>query len=157
MSSDEKRWVILLIAVLIIGGIILGAFIKSGNKDNKNTNLSQQNNNNKGTIIELDDGTRINTDKQLTGTKKYNDLEISNIRLTEKDGITRFIADVKNIGNTKHEEEIVQLILISKDGNELAELNPIIGEIKPGETIKIDASITADIINAKDIKIEEKD
>lgn len=156
MSSEEKRWIILLIAVLIIGGIVLGAFIKSGNKDNKNKNLAQQNNN-KGTIFELDDGTRINTDKQLTSTKKYNDLEISNIRFTEKDGITRLVADVKNIGNIKHEEEIVKLILTSKDGKELAKLNAIIGKIEPGETIKLDTSITTDVLNANDIKFEEKD
>ena len=157
MSSDEKRWIILLIAVLIIGGIILGAFIKSGGKKNNTINIEQQvSSNNNQTIIELDDGTRINTDKELTSTKSYNNLEISNIQFTEKDGITTLYADVKNIGNTKHEVEIVKLTILDKSGNILAELNPIIGEINPGETIKLDASITSDVLNAKNIKIESK-
>ena len=36
----------------------------------------------------------------------------------------------------------------------ITETKPVIGKVEPGETIKLNATITADVVNAKDFKIE---
>ncbi len=103
----------------------------------------------------LDDGTKINTSEEFNNKKRYKSLEISNIQYTEKDGMSVLLADVKNMGSTKHEIEIVRITILGENGEEITKIKPVIGNIEPGETIKLNASITADVANAKDFKIEE--
>lgn len=159
MNSNEKRWVILLVAVVIIA-IVFFVVITNINKDNKGSqnNVTQQqsvqNNNNEQFTTELDDGTKINTSETFGTTKTYNNLEISNIQFTEKDGQSTFLADVKNNGTTTHEPEIVKIVLLDENGNTVAELKPAIEKIEPGETAQINSMISADVTNVKDFKIE---
>lgn len=159
MNSNEKRWVILLVAVVIIA-IVFFVVITNINKDNKGSqnNVTQQqsvqNNNNEQFTTELDDGTKINTSETFGKTKTYNNLEISNIQFTEKDGQSTFLADVKNNGTTTHEPEIVKIVLLDENGNTVAELKPAIEKIEPGETAQINSMISADVTNVKDFRIE---
>lgn len=159
MNSNEKRWVILLVAVVIIA-IVFFVVITNINKDNKGSqnNVTQQqsvqNNNNEQFTTELDDGTKINTSETFGKTKTYNNLEISNIQFTEKDGQSTFLADVKNNGTTTHEPEIVKIVLLDENGNTVATLNPAIEKIEPGETAQINSMISADVTNVKDFRIE---
>ena len=64
------------------------------------------------------------------------------------------LADVTNNGTTRHEVEIVKITILGDNGEVITEIKPIIGEIEPGETIQLNASITADVANAKDFTIE---
>ena len=159
MNSNEKRWVILLVAVVIIA-IVFFVVITNINKDDKGSqnNVTQQqsvqNNNNEQFTTELDDGTKINTSETFGKTKTYNNLEISNIQFTEKDGQSTFLADVKNNGTTTHEPEIVKIVLLDENGNTVATLNPAIEKIEPGETAQINSMISADVTNVKDFRIE---
>lgn len=159
MNSNEKRWIILLVAVVIIA-IVFFVVITNINKDNKGSqnNVTQQqsvqNNNNEQFTTELDDGTKINTSETFGKTKTYNNLEISNIQFTEKDGQSTFLADVKNNGTTTHEPEIVKIVLLDENGNTVATLNPAIEKIEPGETAQINSMISADVTNVKDFRIE---
>ena len=102
----------------------------------------------------LDDGTKINTSEEFNNEKTYGNLSISNIQYTEKDGMSVLLADVTNNGSTKHEPEIVKITILGENGEVITEIKPVIGDIEPGETIKLNASITADVTNAKDFKIE---
>ena len=103
---------------------------------------------------ELDDGTKINTGEEFNSTKTYGSLEISNIQFTEKEGMTVLLADVTNKGSTTHENEVVEITILGENGEELSTTKPVIGKIEPGETIQINATITADVSNAKDFTIE---
>ena len=156
MNSNEKRWIVLLIAVVVIAIVLI--VVLTGNKG-KEGQIDQgagqeiEANEEKYTE-ELADGTKINTSEEFNSSKKYGNLEISNIQFTEKDGMSVLLADVKNTGNEKHEVEVVKITIIGENGETITEIKPIIGEIEPGETIKLNASITADVTNAKDFKIE---
>lgn len=159
MNSNEKRWIILLVAVVIIAVVffIVITNINNDNGENQNNVTQQQpvqNNNNEQYTTELDDGTKINTSETFGQTKTYNNLEISNIQFTEKDGKSTLLADVKNNGTTIHEPEIVKITLLDENGNAVAELNPAIERIEPGETAQINSMISADVTNVKDFRIE---
>ena len=159
MNSNEKRWIILLIAVVIIAIVLI--VVLAGNKGKKGQ-IDQ------GTIQgqeveeetteqyteELIDGTKINTSEEFNSTKKYENIEISNIQFVEKEGISTLLADLRNTGSTKHEEEIVKITILGEQGKEITELKAVIGEIEAGSTKRLNASITADVTNAKDFKIE---
>lgn len=159
MNNNEKRWVILLVAVLIIAIVLILVLVNSNKNKEKGQVVqggqSQIENKGENYTTELNDGTKINTGEEFNTTKKYGDLEISNIQYTEKDGMTVLLADVTNKGSTTHENEIVKITILGENDEELSTTKPVIGKIGPGETIKINATITADVANAKDFTIEK--
>lgn len=156
MSSNEKRWIILLVAVVIIAIILFVSLgIIRNNKENVDDNQGNVQTNQEQYTIELDDGTKLNTSDDFNSNKKYGDLEISNIQYTTRpDGITLFLADVTNTGNTNHELEMVKITILDQNGQPITEIRPLIDALAPGETAKINASMTADLSNAKDFTIE---
>ena len=159
MNSNEKRWIVLLVLVVIIA-IILGIVIVKGRENNN----VQQGETTSGTleneekyVIELEDRTKLNTSEALKSEKTYKNLSITNIQYTEKEGISILSADVTNKGETIHESEIVKITILGENDETIAEINSIIGKINPGETIRLNASILEDVLNAKDFKIEAID
>ncbi len=155
MSKNEKRWIILLVAVVIIA-IVFFAVIIGGNKANKeeqNTTTNEITNEEKYTE-QLEDGTKLNTSEEFNNSKTYGNLEISNVQYTSKNGMSVLLADVKNNGTTTHENEIVKITILGDNEEVITEIKPVIGKIEPGQTIKLNASITADVANARDYKIE---
>ena len=156
MNSNEKRWIVLLVTVVVIAVVLIVVLIgNKGRKEQIDQGAGQEIEVNEEKYTEeLADGTKINTSEEFNSTKKYGNLEISNIQYTEKDGMSVLLADVKNTGSTKHEVEVVKITILGENGETITEIKPIIGEIEAGETIKLNASITADVTNAKDFKIE---
>ena len=155
MNSNEKRWVILLVAVLVIAVVLIVGLSMSGNKQDTTIGQSQtQGTTGTQTGDESSDyATRVNTNEDFNSTKTYNDLEISNIQLSENNGTSVLLADVTNKGDSTHEQETVKITIVGEDDSETT-VNAIIGTIEPGETIKLNTSMTADVVNAKDFKIE---
>ena len=82
---------------------------------------------------------------------------MSNMQFTSKDGMTVLLADVKNIGSTNHEKEIVKLELLGENGEVLTDGKPVLGDVKPGETIKLNVSFMGNHTNAKDFRITAVD
>ena len=154
MSSNEKRWLVLLGVVIIIAVVIIVGIARENNKPVQTPIEEEQVVNEEKFTTELSDGTKINTSEEFNNVKTYKDLEISNIQYTEKNGMSVLLADVTNKGNTTHEVEIVKITILGENGEEITQIKPAIGKIEPGETIKLNASITADVANAKDFKIE---
>ena len=159
MNSNEKRWIVLLVVVVIIA-IILGIVIVKGRENNSvqqgETTLGTLENEEKY-VIELEDGTKLNTSEALKNEKTYKNLSITNIQYTEKEGISILSADVTNKGETIHESEIVKITILGENDETIAEINSVIGKINPGETVRLNASILGDVLNAKDFKIEAID
>lgn len=156
MSNNEKRWIVLLVAVLLIA-VILIVVLAQGNKEEERVGevgQSTETANEEKYITELNDGTKVNTSEEFNSTKMYGELEISNIQYIEQNGKTVLLADVTNKGNTTHENEIVKITILGENGEEITTTKPVIGKMEPGETVKINATITADVSNAKDFKIE---
>lgn len=156
MNNNEKRWIVLLVAVLLIA-VILIVVLVNGNKNEEEVGevgQSTETVKEEKYTTELNDGTKVNTSEEFNSTKMYGELEISNIQYTEQNGKTVLLADVTNKGNTTHENEIVKITIVGENGEEITTTKPVIGKMEPGETVKINATITADVSNAKDFKIE---
>ena len=160
MNSNEKKWIVLLIAVVLIAIILIVALVNVNGKDNEN--LGNPNNGETSQNVqeeekyttELSDGTKINTSEDFSKTKTYKDLEISNMQFTNKDGMTVLLADVTNKGTSTHESEIVILKIIGGNGEILTEVHPVIGRVEAGKTIEFNVGTSADVTNAKDFTIE---
>lgn len=159
MNSNEKRWIVLLIAVLVIA-IVLIVVLVNGRAKNKeqmpenNVDTNQEVQNVEQYVTQLDDGTKLNNSELFNSVKTYKDLEISNIQFTEKNGLSVLLADVKNNATTTHEEEVVKIVLLGENDETIATLRVPIGKIEPGETSKINTTASADYANAKDFKVE---
>ena len=156
MNSNEKRWIVLLVAVLLIAIVII-VVLANSNRNNKVNQVAQGGNvveNKEKYTTELNDGTKVNTAKEFNSKKMYGELEISNIYYTEQNGKTVLLADVTNKGNKVHKNEIVKITILGENGEEITTTKPVIGKMEPGETVKINATITANVSNAKDFKIE---
>ena len=156
INKDEKRWIVLLMAVLVIAVALIVGLSMSGNK--QETTIGRQSQTQGTTGAQEGDessdyATRVNTNEGFNATKTYNDLEISNIQLSENNGTSVLLADVTNKGDNTHEQETVKITIIGEDDSKTT-VNAIIGTIEPGETIKLNTSMTADVVNAKDFKIE---
>lgn len=156
MNNNEKRWIVLLVAVLLIAVILIVVLVNGNKKEEevRKVDQSTETANEEKYTTELNDGTKVNTSEEFNSTKMYGELEISNIQYTEQNGKTVLLADVTNKGNTTHENEIVKITILGENGEEITTTKPVIGKMEPGETVKINATITADVSNAKDFKIE---
>ena len=105
MNQNEKRWIVLLVAVVIIA-IVFFVVLGFRNKDGEDLADNSQNvpTNEEQYTVQLDDGTKLNTSEDFNSNKTYGDLEISNIQYTTRpDGMTVLLADVTNKGTTNHE------------------------------------------------------
>ena len=160
MNKNERRWIILLVAVVIIA-IVFFVLLKVGNKEDTGegqdaTTTNEVANEEKYTE-QLEDGTKLNTSEEFNSNKTYGNLEIGNVQYTSKDGVSVLLADVTNNGSTRHEVEIVKITILGDNNEVITEIKPVIGDIEPGETIKLNASISADVTNARDFTIEAAD
>ena len=156
MNKNEKRWIVLLVAVLAIAVVLIVGLGMNGNRQDTAMGGQSQTQGATGTQAgdeSSDYATRVNTNEDFNATKTYNDLEISNIQLSENNGTSVLLADVTNKGDSTHEQENVKITIVGEDNSETT-VNAIIGTIEPGETIKLNTSMTADVVNAKDFKIE---
>ncbi len=155
MKSNEKKFILVL---LIILAVVVG--IKIFN-NKKNTNNTMENNNVQTSQKEekyveyLDDGTKVNTSKALSKERKLGDLKITNITLSNQNGQTRLLADVKNTGKSNSEQKLVSVTILDKDGKQLITLKGLIVALKPGEETQLNIGVTSDFSNAYDFKIEE--
>ena len=166
MKKSERRMVLILIIVAVI---IIAVLVKIRNgKDAKIENdpnaqgtqvAEDQETQEPEEFVEvLEDGTKLNKSDKLSETKTVGNYEISNIQLTEKDGQSLILADVKNIGETKSEVTLIDITLLDKDGNEIITIGGIIGDAEPGATVQLNAAATTDFANAYDftVKIQEQ-
>ena len=155
MSKNEKRWIILLVAVVVIAIVFFVIITRENKKEEENTqNTTNEVANEEKYTEQLEDGTKLNTSEEFNSSKTFGNLEIGNVQYTSKNGMSVLLADVKNNGTTVHEKEIVKITILGDNGEVIIEIKPVIGKIEPGQTIKLNASITADVANAKDFKIE---
>ena len=166
MKKSEKQMILVLIIVAVI---IIAVLVNVRNSrqekvvDNStgNTGTSVQTNPNKSGVTEteefverLEDGTKLNVSEKLAQTKKVGNYEISNIQITEKNGESRLIADVKNTSNAKIGMKFAKLVLLDKEGKQITSTDAIIGDVEAGQTVQLIASVTTDFSNAYDFSIQ---
>lgn len=102
----------------------------------------------------LEDGTKLNISNELRKNKLLDGLEITNIEIREKNGISTLRADVENKTSVNSKQKNVKITIINKDGEKITELKGIIDPIKIGEKTKLSIAVPTDISNAYDFNIE---
>lgn len=134
--------------------------IKSSNKNKLEQQKASENNTQLEDYVtsfeKIGSDVKVNNNEDLAKTKIYNNVEMSNIKFTSQNGNSVLVADVKNIGEIKHEKEIITLSIIGSDDTEIATLDTILTDLEPGETKQLTVLATADIVNAKNFIIKEK-
>ena len=151
--------------IIIIGVIIIIACIVSANiflkKGTNNINIDE----NKLEIYDssiadyvkkIDDGTKINVSPKLNQDTKINGLDIKNIQLTCKNGITTLLADVLNNTNKDSEMKNINIKFLDENNKEIRTVNGYIPSLKIGETTKLNVSMSSNLIIAYDINFSEK-
>ena len=156
MKPNEKRMIAILV---VITAIVVIAFIVTRNKDTKggtstpSTTTSETKT--EEYVTELSDGTKENTSEKLKETKTFDEtLEVSGLKLTEKEGITQILGTIKNVSSETRPEGAVTVVLLDKNGEELASMPLHIKSLEPGETTQLHTEKTLDnASNAYDLKI----
>ena len=119
MNQDEKRWIVLLVAVIIIAVVF---FVVLGIEKNNQENVAEvpQNDqqNEEQYTVELDDGTKLNTSESFNSNKTFGDFEVSNIQYTTRpDGMTVLLADVTNKGDTRYDVQEITIKILDTQTN----------------------------------------
>lgn len=171
MKKKEKRMIIglIIVAAVIIATIVVFKNVKKGNSgtgiaQNNGTTVSDATGENpeekpeekpvEEYVQNFDDGTKLNVSTKLNETKTVDGYEVSNIQLTNKDGITVILADVTNKTGKDQPEKPLVVKLFDKEGNELVKLDGMIEALKDGATAQLNMGVTADYANAYDFTIE---
>lgn len=154
MKENKNKGIIIGVILVIIIAIVVAVIMlnRNNNAEEVNTNLEEE-----SYTKQLEDGSKLNISEEFNETKMYNGLKITNIQFTEKNGMSVLLADVENTATTDHQVELVKITILGKNGEEIAQINSVIGDIAAGEQIKLNTSITADVTDAKDFKIEPKE
>ncbi len=144
-----KAWVI--VAIILI--IIIVAVIVNINKKNKHETTENDEN---SYVEEIADGIKINKSTKLNESKLVNGLLISNIQLTESDGMTTLLADVTNKTEQKTSFKKLRIILLDENENEISSMIAFLNNINVGETTQLNVSTTSNYIKAYDFKVVEE-
>lgn len=143
----------IIITILIILVLIIFVVIK---KDKKQNNQEIIENNPEILVQTLEDGTKLNTSTKLSETKKVENLEISNTQITNKNGKTMLLADVKNVGTATIQMMQLEITLIDSNQKEIEKLDGLLGTIKPGETVQLNIEATEDYSDIYDYIVNIK-
>lgn len=144
----------LIIAIIIIVlVVILIKNIASKNKSKEKTDNTTQTTTEEKYVQTLDNGTKLNISEKLNEDKKVEDLQLKNIQLTYKNGVTNLLCDIQNNSKQEVKMEDVEIVLLDENGDTIYKMRGFMEEIKPGETKQFNSSITADFSNAYDFKI----
>lgn len=130
-----KRNVIIIFLIIIILVIALLLFMKYNKKSN----------------IEENDGVKTNISEKLKETKKLDNLNVTNIQITEVNGETKITANIENTTGSIVEEFPFQIKLYDKSGDVIKELGGYAGTMQIGEVRMINANITMEIDLIHDI------
>ncbi len=161
MKKNKQKNIIWLVLLLLLIVIIVVGIIVYKNK-NKQPEKQQEIEKDELSLIDMnntenakvENGIKENTSENVLRDRKIENLSVTEIKLSAQDGVTSFIATVKNDSNQDFEGGIVKILFTNKDGSNYAELEAYIPEIIAGGTNSINAGTTADIANAYDFTIE---
>lgn len=153
MNKKEMTIVgIIILIFLVVIGFLLGSR-KSNVEDINNNQIEEIENE---FTQSFSDGTKLNTSTKLKETKKIDNIEIKNAQLTNKNGKSVLLAEVENKGNNKTEVTLINIILLDKQGNEIAKVPGIIAPLNSGEKKQLNTTMQEDYTNIYDYKVEKK-
>lgn len=154
MKKKEKRMIAILVVVSIIIIAVIYFATRGGNGEE---NLPEGENKVVEEFVQvLEDGTKLNTSTKLKETKKIEGLEISNIQLTNANGLSVVLADVINKTDKATDLMAVRITLVDKNGNKLGDVNGLISPLQPGASTQLNMGTQTDYANAYDFTVVKK-
>ncbi len=153
MNNDGKKYLLITIVgvILIICAIVTIFFIYK----NRMQTATAEGEGSTQYVSILEDGSKENTSEKLKKDRKFDGLDITNIQLTEKAGITQLTAIIANHSKKVKEECTATITLIDYNGNELTQMKIYVKELQPSESTRLNAKATLDYVNAYDFTIKK--
>lgn len=160
-NRKKSRKIRITICGIIIIIVLIGLLKIVFKKDTKNTEDSENeftlyNSSIADYVKENENGTKINLSPKINQDMKLNELDIKNIQLTCKNGITTLLADVSNNTNKDSEMKNINIKLLDENNKEIRTVSGYIPALKIGETTKLNVSMSSNLIIAYYIKFSEK-
>lgn len=159
--KNKKLWIFIAIIIIIIILLVVFKFNKKDNnkidKNNSSTNdviVVNPDENNENEFIELqDDGTKLNKSEKFSQTKTIEGLEISNIKLTEKDNATEILADIKNTTDKDVEGFYADITFLDKNGQIIVILGGYIPSVEANGMATLNTNSSGNFANAYDFTV----
>ena len=161
--AKKKQKGIKLIHVIIVIAIIVVAIIvwnniqknKKQEKINNITNQLEKQEQEKNVKV-LEDNTKLNISNKLNENKKFGELQLKDIQLTYKNGVTNLLCNIENISDKKVNMQEVEIALLDENGEVIYKIPGVIEDIEAGATVQFNTSISADFANAYNFEILKK-
>ena len=156
VKTNEKgitRITLILVAIGVVLVTILIWSMARNNSKKEELGADTTQNVTEEFVQNLSDGSKLNTSEELQKTKKVDGLEITNIQLREIGGITTLLADVTNTTQSAVKSKIISIDILDKTGNKITTVRGIIDNVEAGAKVQLNASVTADVANAYDFKV----
>ena len=154
MKRNERKWILVLVAITVL--LIIVLIVKNSKKEVAKENTKQLGANTQEYVQVLEDGTKLNTSTKLKETKKLDNLEIGNIQLTNKNGQSVLLADVKNTGSMETQVMLINIVLLDENKAEIATVPGIISPLKVGESTQLNTSMQQDYTGIYDFRVVKK-
>lgn len=156
MKKNEKIFIGILVTITIIAIVICIAVTKNKNNNDNTTDEGEEALEEKFVQM-VDEATKLNISSKLNEAKTVNGIEIKNIQLTYRNGMTVLLADVtNNSGKDLTDVTDVDITLLGENNEEIITAGALISPTKAGETTQLNTSITMDYVNAYDFKVTIK-
>ena len=152
MKEKKKIIIISASAVVIIAIIIAVILINTNKKQTAENTITYE-------FAEVkEDGTLVNKSEKIKEIHTVNNIELSNIEITEKDGVTCVNAVLKNTTSEKIESFDAVIRFLDKEGMALVGFGTVIPTLEAGEEATLSVASDGQYANVDDIfvyKIEE--
>ena len=158
MKKNEKLLIAVLVTITLVVIIFAGMKKKGDSTQNivDNTgdvaNFEDPVRENYGTVGE--DGSKVNTSEALKANKVVNNIEFSDIQLSERDGTTLLTAELKNNGEQANDIFSVKVTLLDDAGQDIVTVKGVVPPVQVGTTAMFEVSMTLDYANAYDFRVE---
>lgn len=145
-NKSKIKFFILFILILIIA--IAVAIIINMKKPSSNIIVEEFD-----TIYE--DGVKVNTSEELSKPKTLDGIEINNIRLSCRNGLSTLLADITNTSSNPIDELTLNVEILDKDENVIMELTNQVYSINSGETKELNINVLGDIAGAYNFRVSK--
>jgi len=160
-TKKERGVTLIVLAIIVIILVLLLLFVigRIGKKGEEKTNPvsteGEVQEEEKQEYVRQKTGSKLNISEEVQKEKKVGNLKITNIQLKEKKGITTLLADIENTGDIEIQNKMLTIEILDKTGKVITILKAPIDNVKAGEKIILNTSVTGDVSNAYDFKVKE--
>lgn len=161
MSKKVSILIVVIILVVLIAVVCGVMLFKGKNNDSENVNNPNNSgdtnytaNGEEANVMTNEDGTKVNISKDINEVEyiEYGDFRLSNISLTNKDGMTSFSAEIYNNSATDYETGVELVISFYNSRGELMyEMPAMTSTLLANSSSNINAKTTMDCTGASRI------